>query len=113
MARECFCLLSEGTLTKMAQKSINKIFVLHKNRPTISHLSVCEHFRSIDKLLKYYQTLGGITFINRTIVCEDCYEMILTGGWRDVSAATHALEEESLRNIFSNLALLKTENYID
>jgi len=97
----------------MARSSVDKIVALHRDRPTISQLSVCEHFRSIDNLLKYYETLGGITFINRTIVCEDCYEMILTGGWRDVSAATHALEEESLRNIFSNLALLKTENYID
>ena len=97
----------------MAQKSINKIFVLNKNRPAISQLSVCEHFRSIDKLLKYYQTLGGITFINGTIVCEDCYEMILTGGWKDVSAATHALDDQSLRNIFSNLALLNTKNNLD
>jgi hypothetical protein len=97
----------------MAQSSVEKIVVLHRNRPTISQLSVCEHFRSIDNLFKYYQTLGGITFINRTIVCEDCYEMILTGGWRDVSAATHTLDDESLRNIFSNLALLNTKINLD
>ena len=86
---------------------------MHKDQPPRSEWFVCQHFQSVDNMIKYYETLGGIIFINRTIVCEDCYEIILTGGWKDVSAATHALEEESLRNIFSNLALLKTENYID
>jgi hypothetical protein len=65
-------------------------------------------------MINYYETLGGITFINRTIVCEDCYEKILTGGWKDVSATRHVLDEKSFREIFLNIAFLNTKkNYFD
>ena len=98
----------------MAQFSTDKVVYLHRNKPNRSQWSVCEHFQSIDNMINYYETLGGLTFINRTIVCEDCYEKILTGSWKDVSAATHDLDEKSFGEIFNNLALLKAQkDYLD
>jgi len=65
-------------------------------------------------MINYYETLGGLTFINRTIVCEDCYEKIRIGRWKDVSESTHDLDEKSFREIFNNLALLKAQkDYLD
>ena len=98
----------------MAQFSTDKVVYLHRNKPNRSPWSVCEHFQSIDNMINYYETLGGLTFINRTIVCEDCYEKIRTGSWTDVSASTHDLDEKSFREIFNNLALLKAQkDYLD
>ena len=93
----------------MSQFSANKIIVLHSHQPTRPDWFVCKHFQSVDNMINYYKTLGGITLINRTIVCEDCYEKILTGGWKDVSAACHVLDEKSFRKIFSTIAFLDAE----
>jgi len=90
----------------MARFPDNTIIYLHKDKP---EWSACEHFHSVDKMIKYYETLGGITFINRTIVCEDCYEKILAYGWKDVSAACRLLDAKSFREIFSNIALLNAK----
>lgn len=91
---------------KMARFSDNKIVCIHKDKP---EWFACKHFHSVDKMIKYYETLGGITFINRTIVCEDCYEKILARGWKDISAARHVLDAKSFREIFGNIAFLNAK----
>jgi hypothetical protein len=98
----------------MAQLSANRIFVLHKDQPAIPEWLVCKHFLSADNMINYYETLGGIIFINSTIVCEDCYAKILTGEWKDLSATFHVLDQKSFRKLLSTIPFLKSnKDYFD
>jgi hypothetical protein len=91
---------------KVAQLYPNRICIEHKNQPDVLEWLVCKHFLPAKNMINYYETLGGITFINRTIVCEDCYAKILTGEWKDLSATFDVLDEKSFRQIFSTLPFL-------
>lgn len=90
----------------MAQLPANRIFVLNKNQPAIPEWFVCKHFLSVDNIINYYETFGGIIFINCTIVCEDCYAKILTGEWKDLSTTFNVLGQKSFRKLFSTVPFL-------
>ena len=98
----------------MTQLPANRIFFLHNDQPTIPEWFVCKHFMSADNIINYYETLGGIIFINSTIVCEDCYAKILTGEWKDLLATFHAFDKKTFRKLFSTIPFLKSnKNYLD
>jgi hypothetical protein len=98
----------------MAKLSADRIFLLPKDQPAIPEWFVCKHFLSVDNMINYYETLGGIIFINSTIVCEDCYAKILTGEWEDLLATFHVLDPKSFRKLFSTIPFLKSnKDYFD
>jgi len=92
----------------MAQLSTNRIIVLPKDQPAIPEWFVCKHFLSVDNIINYYETLGGIVFVNSTIVCEDCYAKKLTDEWKDLSATFQVLDRKSFRKLFSTIPFLKS-----
>ena len=98
----------------MAQLSTNRIIVLPKDQPAIPEWFVCKHFLSAEKIINYYETLGGIMIINGTVVCEYCYEKILTGEWKELSATFKVLDQKSFRKLFSTIPFLKSnKDYFD
>ena len=42
---------------------------------------MCEHFNSIHDVANYYRKMGGVTFLDGLIMCENCYAKMLNGKW--------------------------------